>query len=67
NQNGKMVAIRVNKNNIAERVPVVVGIVQNSRAQILEGLQPGDLIISQGAELIRTGSKVKAIMEDNQQ
>ncbi len=66
NQNGKKVAIRVNSDGIAERAPVRVGIVQDSHAQILEGLQPGDLIVTQGAELIRTGSKVKPVIGGDQ-
>ncbi len=61
-QGNDMVAIRVNKDSIAERVKVRVGIVQNTSAQILEGLEPGDLIVSQGPELVKTGSKVKPVL-----
>jgi membrane fusion protein (multidrug efflux system) len=60
-----MVAIRVNKDSIAERVKVRVGIVQNTSAQILEGLEPGDLIVSQGPELVKTGSRVKPILVED--
>lgn len=64
-QGSDLVAIRVNKDSIAERVKVRVGIVQNTSAQILEGLEPGDLIVSQGPELVKTGSKVKPVLVED--
>jgi multidrug efflux pump subunit AcrA (membrane-fusion protein) len=67
NHAGQMVAIRVTKEGMAERAPVRIGITQGSRVQILEGLQPGDLIVGQGAELVRTGSQVRAILEEDKQ
>ncbi|OGK10991.1 MAG: hypothetical protein A2W80_07720 [Candidatus Riflebacteria bacterium GWC2_50_8] len=66
NHKGQMSVIRVSKTGMAERVAVRVGIIQDTRAQILEGLEPGDLIVGQGAELVKTGSLVKPVLaEDN--
>lgn len=62
--NGQMAVIRVTSSGMAERVPVVVGIVQDTKAQIVEGLKPGDLIVGQGAELVRTGSLVRPILSE---
>lgn len=61
---GQMAVFRVNRSNIAERVPVTVGIIQGTRAQILSGLSAGDLIVGQGAELVKTGSPVKPVLAE---
>ncbi|MBF0407366.1 MAG: efflux RND transporter periplasmic adaptor subunit [Candidatus Riflebacteria bacterium] len=64
--NGDRAAIRVTSDGIAEKVPVHVGIIQDDRVEILEGLKAGDQIITQGLEFIRAGSRVKAILQDSQ-
>ncbi len=61
---GGMFAIRVGSDGTAERVAVKVGIIQGSIAQVLEGLQPGDLVVSQAPELVKTGSKVKPMIAE---
>ncbi len=63
---GQISVIRVNSSNIAERVPVTVGIIQDTRAQILKGLSAGDLIVGQGAELVKTGSAVKPVLAEGE-
>lgn len=65
--NGDRAAIRVTPEGIAEKVKVRTGIVQEDRVQILEGLQPGDTIVTQGLEFIRVGGPVKAIMQQEGQ
>jgi len=60
-----MAVIRVDSNGLAERVPVKVGIIQGTRAQILEGLKAGDMIVGQGGELVKTGSYVKPILTED--
>ncbi|HOT28854.1 MAG TPA: efflux RND transporter periplasmic adaptor subunit [Candidatus Ozemobacteraceae bacterium] len=60
--NGQTAVIHVTSEGMAVRKPVRVGIVQETRAQILEGLRPGDLIITQGAELVKTGIRVKPVL-----
>ena len=67
NQKGQLVAIKVNKDGIAQKVVLKTGIVQNTRIEILEGLEPGDLIISQGAELVKTGIKVRPVLAEEEQ
>ncbi len=64
NHAGEMFAIRVGSDGTAERVAVKVGIIQGSIAQVLEGLQPGDLVVSQAPELVKTGSKVKPMIAE---
>lgn len=65
NHNGEMFLIQVTKEGMAVRKPVRVGITQGVRAQILEGLQPGDLIITQGAEMVKTGIRVKPVLVED--
>lgn len=60
-----LAVIRVDSNGLAERIPVKVGIIQGTRAQILEGLKAGDMIVGQGGELIKTGSYVKPILAED--
>jgi multidrug efflux pump subunit AcrA (membrane-fusion protein) len=60
-----MAVIRVDSNGLAERIPVKVGIIQGTRAQILEGLKVGDMIVGQGGELVKTGSRVKPILAED--
>lgn len=64
---GQLAVIRVTSSGMAERVPVVVGIVQGTKAQIIKGLKSGDLIVGQGAELVRTGSLVRPILTEAEQ
>lgn len=40
---------------------VKVGIIDENKVEILEGLKPGDTIIARGLEFIREGSKVKLV------
>ncbi len=64
NHGGQISVIQVTKDNLAVRKTVKVGIVQGTRAQIVEGLEPGDLIITEGAELIKTGVLVKPVLTE---
>jgi HlyD family secretion protein len=63
--NGDRAAIRITPAGIAEKVPVRTGIVQDDRVEIIAGLTPGDLIVTQGLEFIRSGSAVKAIIQES--
>ncbi|NLI78037.1 MAG: efflux RND transporter periplasmic adaptor subunit [Candidatus Riflebacteria bacterium] len=65
--NGDRAAIRVTPEGIAEKVKVRTGIVQEDRVEILDGLQPGDTIVTQGLEFIRVGAPVKAIIQQEDQ
>jgi RND family efflux transporter MFP subunit len=44
--------------NIAERRPVVIGLVDGENIEILSGLKPGELIITQGHSTLRDGTPV---------
>lgn len=59
---GQYSVVKVTSEGMAVRQPVKVGIVQGTRAQILEGLEPGDMIVGQGAELVKTGVRVKPVL-----
>ncbi len=65
--NGDRAAIRITPENVAEKVKVKTGIVQEDKVEILEGLEAGDLIVTQGLEFIRIGSKVKAVVQEGRQ
>ncbi|GAB1351627.1 efflux RND transporter periplasmic adaptor subunit [Erysipelotrichia bacterium] len=47
------------ENGHAVKRQVKVGIIDEDRVEVVEGLQPGELIISKGLEFIREGSAVK--------
>ncbi|HNS10002.1 MAG TPA: efflux RND transporter periplasmic adaptor subunit [Candidatus Ozemobacteraceae bacterium] len=47
------------ENGHAVKRQVKVGIIDEDRVEVVEGLKPGDLIISKGLEFIREGSAVK--------
>jgi membrane fusion protein (multidrug efflux system) len=61
---GNYMAIKVNQDGIAERVQLKLGIIQGRDAQVVEGLKPGDVIISQSPELVKVGTKVNAILSE---
>jgi len=52
------------ENGHAVKRQVKVGIIDEDRVEIVEGLQPGDLIIAKGLEFIREGSAVKVAEGD---
>jgi multidrug efflux pump subunit AcrA (membrane-fusion protein) len=55
---GQMFAIRVNRNGIAERVQVKIGIIQGSNAQVLDGLQAGVLLLLREQNWSRLGLRL---------
>lgn len=61
---GQYMAIKINNDGTAERVKLKLGIVQGDNAQVLEGLQPGDTIVSQSPELVKVGTKVRPIFSE---
>lgn len=44
--------------NVAERRPVVIGLVDGENIEILSGLKPGELIITQGHSSLRDGTPI---------
>ena len=51
----------LNKEHILEKKEVVLGEIQNERAHILEGLQPGDFIVSSKVDSLFLGKKVNIV------
>lgn len=46
------------KNGVAEPAEITIGLRTESRVQVLEGVQPGDTLITSGVMQLRTGMKV---------
>lgn len=56
---GRVFAFRINE-GVAERVSVRVGVVEATRAEILEGLSPGDeVVVGPDAERLEDGERVR--------
>jgi membrane fusion protein (multidrug efflux system) len=51
------------KNNIATEVPVTIGVRTDTKIQILEGLQPGDTIVTTGLLSVKKDSKLKLLKQ----
>jgi multidrug efflux pump subunit AcrA (membrane-fusion protein) len=59
NYNGETTVYIVDENNIARRIPIDVGLTNDSDAQIISGLKEGDRVITAGS--ITDGSSVRII------
>ena len=46
------------KGGVAEPAEVTIGLRTESRVQVLDGVQPGDTLITTGVMQLRTGMKV---------
>jgi membrane fusion protein (multidrug efflux system) len=51
------------KNNTATEVPVTIGVRTDTRIQILDGLQPGDTIVTTGLLSVKKDAKLKLLKE----
>jgi membrane fusion protein (multidrug efflux system) len=57
--------VYVVNNNIAHKTPVQVGITQADRYEILDGLKPGQILVVNGMNFLKDGTKVEIVkMED---
>lgn len=63
-QDGKQVFV-VDQNNVATIQPVTTGKVANNMVEIIDGLTPGDHIVTTGFKLLKTGMKVE-IQKNNE-
>lgn len=50
----------VGADNVAHRTPVTIGAETDTRAQVLEGVSPGDLVVTTGATTLSDGQTVQA-------
>ncbi|MCT7984407.1 efflux RND transporter periplasmic adaptor subunit [Laspinema sp. A4] len=48
----------------AERVPVQLGLVQGDRAEVIEGLANGDLIVISGLQRLSDGDQIRPIVDE---
>jgi multidrug efflux pump subunit AcrA (membrane-fusion protein) len=44
--------------DVAQRRPVVIGLVDGENIEILSGLKPGELIVTQGHSRLRDGTRI---------
>jgi membrane fusion protein, multidrug efflux system len=63
---GKNTVFVVDNQNIAERVPISVGNMNQRFAEVLEGLKTGDIVVVNGKELLTDGRSVQ-ILSGSQQ
>jgi membrane fusion protein, multidrug efflux system len=54
----KVVAGQTDGERVAKRTPVRLGMRQQGRAQVVEGLAPGDVVIAAGVQKVRDGAAV---------
>jgi HlyD family secretion protein len=57
NYNGAPTVYIIDENNLAHRVPVTLGLTNDSEVQVIEGLSNGDQVITAGA--VTDGSPVR--------
>jgi membrane fusion protein (multidrug efflux system) len=57
-RNGQVDVIRV-IDGVAQTTPVELGIVGEGRAEILEGLKQGDLVVTKGQYVVKDGDRVR--------
>lgn len=53
------------RNGVAEDVPVKIGVRTDEMIQVLDGLHPGDTVITTGLLLVKKDSKLKLLKSDN--
>jgi hypothetical protein len=47
-----------------ETTPVKLGIIQGRRAEIREGLEPGDQVVARAAAFVTAGDAVRTVLEE---
>ena len=62
---GSISVYRINNKNIAEQVPVKVGIGDGDHIEIIGDVQANDRIVTRGGERLRAGESVKVTNESN--
>ncbi|MDC7235768.1 MAG: efflux RND transporter periplasmic adaptor subunit [Spirochaetales bacterium] len=58
---GDSVVYRINDKNQAERIRITTGLTSDEQVEILEGLEEGDRVITQGQSNLTTGTAVRAV------
>lgn len=57
--------VYVVKNNTAVEIPVTIGVRTDTHIQIVEGLQPGDTVITTGLLSVKKDAKLKLLKQQN--
>jgi membrane fusion protein (multidrug efflux system) len=59
--------VRITKDNKAEIVQIKIGATDDLYAQVLDGLNPGDQVVTKGKEILSTGQPIEIVNSDDLQ
>ena len=57
--------VYVVEDGIATRRPIVLGEIRGGRAEVVKGLEPGEMVVSEGVARVVDGSAVKVVPDDS--
>ncbi|MEC7548650.1 MAG: efflux RND transporter periplasmic adaptor subunit [Bacteroidota bacterium] len=63
NSDGSEYVYSVNKNNTAQKIFIKTGNEENGYVEVIEGLKENDIIINEGARLVKEGQAVQIVVE----
>ena len=63
NSDGSEYVYSVNNNNTAQKIFIKTGNEENGYAEVIEGLKENDIIINEGARLVKEGQAVQIVVE----
>lgn len=59
---GKMYVFRVNGKGLVEQVPIVIGPASGTSWIVESGLNPGDVVLVEGIQMVQSGMQVKPVL-----
>jgi membrane fusion protein (multidrug efflux system) len=59
---GKMYVFRVNGKDLVEQVPIVIGPASGTSWIVESGLNPGDMVLVEGIQMVQSGMQVKPVL-----
>ena len=59
---GKMYVFRVNGKDLVEQVPIVIGPASGTAWIVEAGLNPGDVVLVEGIQMVQSGMQVKPVL-----
>jgi membrane fusion protein (multidrug efflux system) len=59
---GKMYVFRVNGKDLVEQVPIVIGPASGTSWIVESGLNPGDVVLVEGIQMVQSGMQVKPVL-----
>jgi membrane fusion protein, multidrug efflux system len=63
-ENDQQYVFAINSDNVVKRLKVVLGRRRNGTVEVLEGLQDGDIVVTEGLQDLRDGGKIKLLNAD---